>query len=157
MTFTPHPMALHWMVQHMQAGKFHMHMKTCLSKTTLVCYRGFTLIELLVVMAVLAMLASLVAPRYIARIDDARETVLRQNLVGLRSAIDQFYRDKARYPETLEELVAQRYIRAVPLDPITSRVDSWVLVGPDESSKSIFDIKSGSNKRAKDGTEYASW
>ena len=157
MMFTPHPMAWHWMAHHMQAGRFQMHVKTCLSRAVLACYRGFTLIELLVVMAVLAMLASLVAPRYIARIDDARETVLRQNLVGMRSAIDQFYRDKARYPETLEELVAQRYIRAVPLDPITARVDSWVLIAPDESSKSIFDIKSGSNKRAKDGSEYASW
>lgn len=119
--------------------------------------RGFTLIELLVVMAVLAVLASLVAPRYLARVDDARETVLRQNLVGMRTAIDQFYRDKARYPENLEELVAQRYIRAIPLDPITKRVDSWVLIPPNGASKAIFDIKSGSLQRAKDGTDYASW
>lgn len=118
---------------------------------------GFTLIELLVVMAVLAILTSLVAPRYLARVDDARETVLRQNLVGLRVAIDQFYRDKARYPETLEELVTQRYIRAVPLDPITKKSDSWVLIPPNDSTKAVFDVKSGANLRASDGTEYASW
>lgn len=118
---------------------------------------GFTLIELLVVMAVLAVLASLVAPRYLARVDEAKETVLRQNLVGMRTAIDQFYRDKARYPETLDELVSQRYIRAVPLDPITKRVDSWILIPPKESSKAIFDIKSGATQRARDGSDYASW
>jgi general secretion pathway protein G len=118
---------------------------------------GFTLIELLVVMAVLAILASMVAPRYLSRVDDARETVLRQNLVGLRTAIDQFYRDKARYPETLDELVTQRYIRAVPLDPITKRLDSWVLIPPKESSKGVFDVKSGATQRARDGSDYASW
>jgi len=83
--------------------------------------------------------------------------VLRQNLVGLRTAIDQFYRDKARYPETLDELVAQRYIRAVPLDPITKRLDSWVLIPPKESSKGVFDVKSGATQRARDGSDYASW
>jgi general secretion pathway protein G len=119
--------------------------------------RGFTLVELLVVLAVLALLASLVAPRYLARVDDARETVLKQNLVGMRVAIDQFYRDKARYPDNLEELVTQRYIRAVPLDPITQRVDTWVLIAPNGASKSIFDVKSGATQRAKDGTDYANW
>lgn len=118
---------------------------------------GFTLIELLVVMTVLAILASMVAPRYLSRVDDARETVLRQNLVGMRTAIDQFYRDKARYPETLDELVVQRYIRAVPLDPMTKRLDSWVLIPPKEGSKGIFDVKSGATQRARDGTDYASW
>lgn len=118
---------------------------------------GFTLIELLVVMAVLAVLASLVAPRYLDRVDDARETVLRQNLVGLRTAIDQFYRDKARYPETLDELVTQRYIRAIPLDPMTKRTDSWILVPPKESSKAVFDVKSGATQRARDGSDYAAW
>ena len=118
---------------------------------------GFTLIELLVVMAVLAILASMVAPRYLSRVDDARETVLRQNLVGLRTAIDQFYRDKARYPETLDELVTQRYIRAVPLDPITKKLDSWVLIPPKESAKGVFDVKSGATQRARDGSDYASW
>ncbi len=89
--------------------------------------------------------------------DDARETVLRQNLTGMRTAIDQFYRDKARYPETLDELVTQRYIRAVPLDPITKRADSWVLIPPKEPSKAVFDVKSGATQRARDGSDYAAW
>jgi general secretion pathway protein G len=118
---------------------------------------GFTLIELLVVMAVLAVLASLVAPRYMDKVDTARETVLRQDLMGLRTAIDQFYRDQARYPETLDELVSLRYIRALPVDPITQRADSWISIPPKDASKAVFDVKSGSNRRAHDGSEYGSW
>ena len=121
------------------------------------CCSGFTLIELLVVMVVVALLASIVAPKYLDRVDTARETVLRQNLAGLRNSIDQFYRDKSRYPESLSELVQQRYIRAIPIDPITERADSWILVAPQDGGKGIFDIKSGSKLRAKDGTDYASW
>ncbi len=121
-------------------------------------HRGFTLIELLVVLTVLAVLAGLIAPRYLDRVDDARETVLRQNIVGLRTALDQFYRDKARYPVTLDELVSERYIRAVPLDPVTDRVDTWVLIAPkDSGTKGVFDVKSGAIGRARDGSEYASW
>lgn len=121
------------------------------------CNPGFTLIELLVVMAVLAVLASMVAPRYIDKVDTARETVLRHDLIGLRTAIDQFYRDQARYPQTLDELVTKRYIRAIPVDPVTDRADTWILVPPADGAKTVFDVKSGANRRARDGSEYASW
>lgn len=120
-------------------------------------FSGFTLIELLVVMAVLAILASMVAPRFADKADIARESVLRQDLQGLRVAIDQYYRDKAKYPETLEELVKQRYIRSIPVDPITQRFDSWIVVPPKDGSKSVFDIKSGATTKSRDGSEYASW
>lgn len=120
--------------------------------------RGFTLIELLVVLAVLAVLAGIVTPMYLDRVDDARETVLRQNLIGLREAIDQFYRDKGRYPSKLAELVEQRYLRSIPEDPITQRNDTWVLLPPrPEETNLVFDVKSGASGRAKDGTEYQRW
>jgi general secretion pathway protein G len=116
------------------------------------------LIELMVVLVVLAVLASIVVPRYLDRVDDARETVLRQNLVGLRLSIDQFYRDKARYPSALGELVSERYIRDVPLDPVSQRTDTWVIVPPKNgSNQSVFDVKSGANGTAKDGSVYANW
>jgi general secretion pathway protein G len=120
-------------------------------------HSGFTLIELLVVMVVVAVLASIVAPKYMDRVDTARETVLRQNLAGLRQSIDQFYRDKSRYPDSLAELVQQKYIRSIPLDPITERADSWVLIAPQEGGKGVFDVRSGSQLQAKDGSNYASW
>jgi general secretion pathway protein G len=122
------------------------------------CSKGFTLIELMVVLVVLAVLASIVVPRYLDRVDDARETVLRQNLVGLRLSIDQFYRDKARYPNALGELVSERYIRDVPVDPVSQRTDTWVIVPPKNgSNKSVFDVKSGAIGTAKDGSAYANW
>jgi general secretion pathway protein G len=119
--------------------------------------RGFTLIELLVVLAVLAILASLIAPHYLDRVDDARDTVLRHNLHGLRTAIDQFYRDKGRYPDTLDELVVEKYIRAVPQDPVTQRTDSWVLVPSQGQAKGVFDVRSGATGPGKDGKNYANW
>lgn len=119
---------------------------------------GFTLIELLVVLAVLAILAGITAPLYLERVDEARETTLRHNLVGLRQVIDQFYRDKGRYPKSLDELVLERYVRSVPVDPITGRGDTWVLVPAREGlTDAVFDVKSGASGRAKDGSAYAQW
>lgn len=119
--------------------------------------QGFTIIELLVVMTVLAVLASLVVPRYMDKVETARETVLKQDLQGLRAAIDQFYRDQARYPESLDELVSKRYIRAIPVDPITEQASSWVTVPPKDGGTGVFDIKSGSPHKARDGSTYANW
>lgn len=120
--------------------------------------RGFTLIELLVVLAVLAVLASMVVPRYLDRVDEAREVVLKQNLIGLRTAIDQYFRDKGKYPETLEALAKERYIRAVPIDPITSRVDTWITIAPKgDGDKPVFDVRSGASGQGKDGSTYATW
>lgn len=120
--------------------------------------QGFTLIELMVVLAVLAILASITVPLYLDRVDDARETALRHNLVGLRQSIDQFYRDKGRYPSTLDELVQTRYVRSIPEDPITQRADTWITVPAHEGeTNTVFDVKSGASGRAKDGSDYAQW
>ena len=118
---------------------------------------GFTLIELLVVMVVLATLISLVAPRYLDRVDLARETVLREDLRGMRIAIDQFFRDQARYPQSLGELVERRYIREVPTDPVTGRADTWLVVPPKDAGSGVFDVHSGASGRARDGSNYAQW
>ncbi|KPC55342.1 type IV pilin protein [Amantichitinum ursilacus] len=118
---------------------------------------GFTLIELLVVLAIMGMLLSIVAPNYIRHIDQARETALREDLFAVREGIDKFYSDQARYPKTLDELISARYIRGYPVDPVTGRSDSWVLVPAKTQSGGILDIKSGAEGTAADGTRYADW
>jgi general secretion pathway protein G len=117
---------------------------------------GFTLIELLVVLAIMASLLTLVVPRYFQQTDRAQETVLKHNLVAVRDGIDKFFADTGRYPASLEELVERKYLREVPLDPITNRRDSWRIINP-EGAAGVFDIKSGSEATAKDGTPYNSW
>lgn len=120
--------------------------------------RGFSLIELLVVLAALGLLLAIAAPRYVEHVDRARESVLRQNLSGLRDAIDKFYADRGRYPQGLQELVEQRYLRRLPVDPITERADTWVLVAPPQGPQgAVFDVRSGARGVAHDGSRYATW
>ena len=120
--------------------------------------RGFTIIELMVVLAAIALLLSIVAPRYIQHIDQAREVALRQDLREVRLALDQFKADQARYPSTLEELVSKRYLRSVPVDPITGRTDSWRLDSPPgQGEGAVADLHSGAPGTAQDGSSYASW
>ncbi|MCM5681560.1 type II secretion system GspH family protein [Schlegelella sp. S2-27] len=125
---------------------------------------GFTLIELLVVMAIVATLLALVGPRYFASVDRSKETVLKTNLRITREAIDQFHADARRYPQTLQELVDQRYLREIPQDPITERRDTWILLAPGADgsgrggeARAIYDLRSGAAGVGRDGTEYGSW
>lgn len=118
---------------------------------------GFTLVELLVVMAIIATLLSIVAPRYFHTLDRSKETVLRQDLNIIRDAIDKFYGDTGAYPENLEELVEKRYLRSVPVDPLTGSAETWVPVPPDGRAEGLYDIRSGSSEQAKDGTLYGEW
>lgn len=129
--------------------------------------RGFTVIELLVVLAAIGLLLSVAAPRYVQHLDQARDVALRHDLKEMRLAIDRFYGDLGRYPASLDELVARRYLRALPVDPVTSRSDSWVLVPPPVSggatssngapSTGVADVRSGATGQARDGSSYASW
>ena len=120
--------------------------------------RGFTLIELLVVMAIIATLLSIVAPRYYDSVKRAEEAALKQNLALMRDAIDKHYADTGRYPDSLEELVTRRYLRQVPLDPVTGARDSWVLAAPPPPEPGrVYDVKSGSEATALDGTPFAAW
>jgi type II secretion system protein G len=121
---------------------------------------GFTLIELIVVMAIVALLASIAAPRYFRSLDAARENTLRTSLNVMRDALDQYAADKGRFPESLDELAKARYLREIPTDPMTGRRDSWVSVAPMPdavSSGGVADVRSGAAGRASDGRLYADW
>ena len=103
---------------------------------------GFTLIELVIVMATIALLLTLALPRYFHAVDLGKQNVQRQNIATMRDAIDKFFGDQARYPESLEELVQKRYLRSVPVDPLTQLPD-WKPIAPTENSKgNVYDIRS---------------
>lgn len=121
--------------------------------------RGFTLMELMVVMAIIASLMTLALPRYFNSVERSREAVLRQDLSVMRDAIDKFFADRGRYPNTLEELAERRYLRRVPIDPVTESATTWVIVPPPEGEarEGVYDVRSGAPGRSLDGEAYESW
>jgi general secretion pathway protein G len=119
--------------------------------------KAFTLIELLVVLVIIATLLSLAAPRYFQHVERSKEAVLRENLVTLREAIDQYQADKGKWPETLKTLAEDRYIRTVPMDPISESASAWVVTPPPDGSKGVYDVHSGAPGVSRDGTAYADW
>jgi general secretion pathway protein G len=124
---------------------------------------GFTLIELLVVLSLIALLAAMAMVQYKNSIRRSEESVLKTNLFRMRDAIDQYYADKGKYPASLDALVSDGYMRGIPDDPITKSRDTWQTVPaePDPNSPSadpgIYDVKSGAQGTALDGSTYADW
>ena len=120
--------------------------------------RGFTLIELLVVLAIVATLLTIAAPRYFSSLEKSKEAVLKANLYQRRDAIGRYYADKGKYPETIEALATDKYLRKVPLDPITESATTWLVVPSEDAQKGgVFDVKSGAQGKGSDGTELATW
>ena len=121
---------------------------------------GFTFVEVMIVLVVIGILVTLATPSFTTSVHRAREAALRENLFVLRDVIDQHYADQGAYPPTLDVLVEKRYLRKIPKDPITGLETTWVLV-PDTDEHGvevgIFDVKSGSDQLAMDGTVYSTW
>lgn len=123
-----------------------------------ITHAGFTLIELLVVLTILATLLTIAVPRYFNSIEKSKEATLKQNLSTMREAIDKFYGDRGVYPETLEDLVTQKYLRSVPIDPLTDSNATWQIIAPEDDTKgAVYDVKSGAPGSARDGTNFAEW
>jgi len=119
---------------------------------------GFTLIELLVVMAIIALLLSIAVPRYFGSVDRSKETVLKENLFLMRDTLQKYYGDKGRYPDDLSGLVNEKYLRKIPVDPITESDQTWRVVPPEDGSKGgVYDVHSGAPGNASDGTTYSEW
>lgn len=127
------------------------------------CSRGFTLIELLVVISLISLLAAMGLVQYRNSVQHSREGVLRMDLFRMRDAIDQYYADKGKYPSSLDALVSDGYIRRVPEDPMTKSADTWQTVPaePDPTNPSaepgVYDVKSGAQGTALDGSNFADW
>ncbi|MCX7056774.1 MAG: prepilin-type N-terminal cleavage/methylation domain-containing protein [Proteobacteria bacterium] len=119
---------------------------------------GFTLIELIVVLTIIGTLLAIAVPRYFSSLEKSRETILRQDLSVMRDALDKYDADKGHFPETLEGLVTDKYLRSIPVDPYTKKADTWVVVQSDDvDSPGVKDVHSGAEGSAPDGSAYASW
>lgn len=120
--------------------------------------RGFTLLEWLVVLGIVALLLTLAVPHYFPSVDQARDTILAENLRDTRATIDEFYGDTGSYPDSLEQLVEKKYLRALPVDPITGSNATWIMVSPDNGAKgNVYDIKSGAPGASRSGRPYIDW
>jgi general secretion pathway protein G len=109
-------------------------------------------------MVIIATLLTIAVPRYFGSLDRSKEAVLKENLYQMRDAISKYYADKGKYPESLDSLITDKYLRKVPLDPITESVTTWVPVPPEDPQKGgVFDVKSGAQGKATDGTEFSAW
>jgi general secretion pathway protein G len=124
---------------------------------------GFTMLELMVVMTLIVVLATMGMTQYKTSQVYAKEAVLKEDLFRLRDAIDQYYADKGMYPSTLDSLVSDGYLRKVPDDPFTKSNSTWQTVPsePDPNNPvaepGVYDVKSGSDGTALDGTKYGEW
>ena len=124
---------------------------------------GFTMIELVVVMMLIVILATMGMTQYKTSQTYAKEAVLKEDLFRLRDAIDQYYAHKGQYPSTLDTLVSDGYLRKLPEDPFTKNTSSWQTVPaePDPANPTaepgVYDVKSGSDATALDGTKYGEW
>ena len=125
--------------------------------------RGYTLIELVIVMAIISILVSIAVPLYQKSLLRTKESLLHNNLFTLRTVIDEYTFDKKKAPQTLEDLVNEGYLRAVPIDPITGNTTSWRLIMEDslsmvdQTQPGIFDVRSGSDLKSLEGTPYSEW
>ena len=124
---------------------------------------GFTLMEIMIVMALIVTLASVGLSIYGNSVTRAKEATLKEDLFRMRDAIDQYYADKNKYPASLDALVSEKYLRAVPVDPFTQSVETWqttmseLEAGNVTAEPGIYDVKSGSELSGLDGTPYANW
>ena len=125
--------------------------------------RGFTLIEMMIVMAIIVILIAIAVPYYQKAILRAKESVLHNNIVAMRNAIDEYAYDKQKAPQHLEDLVSDGYLRSVPMDPITQHNDTWKITmedagqAVDSNNPGIFDVHSSSDKKSLEGTPYSEW
>jgi general secretion pathway protein G len=124
---------------------------------------GFTLVELMIVMAIIAILSTIAIPSFIRSVQKAKEAVLKEDLHTMRNAIDSYTVDKEKAPQSLDDLVQAGYLKTMPIDPMTSRSDTWMTSQSDnlgdinETQSGIDDVHSGSQGVSSEGTTYNTW
>ncbi len=161
MIFTPRIRARPWTEPNTENGREETKMLLIHNNRK----NGFTLIEMLIVFALIGILVGLGLPQYKYATKRARESVLKENLFQMRKLIDQYYADKGKYPYSLQALVDEKYLRAIPIDPITGSSETWVEIPEILSEEDLIlavepgiaDVISGSEQKAIDGTLYSTW
>jgi general secretion pathway protein G len=119
---------------------------------------GFTLIELLVVLAIISTLLTLAVPRYFSSVQRSKEVVMKENLWIMRDALDKYFSDVGRYPDQLQDLATKKYLRAIPIDPLTETATTWRVIPPDDPEKGgVYDVKSGAEGTPTGGGAYSEW
>jgi general secretion pathway protein G len=124
---------------------------------------GYTLIELMIVMAIISVLVSIAVPLYQKALLRTKESLLKNNLFTMRTVIDEYTFDKKKAPQTLQDLVSEGYLRAIPIDPITGSDQTWrtimedALTSVDQTDPGIWDVHSGSDQKSLEGTPYSGW
>jgi len=120
--------------------------------------QGYTLIEMMIVISIISILATMAMPSFQKSLVRAKETNLRRTLFIMRDTIDQYFADHGRYPDSLQELETEKYVRQIPMDPLTGRTDTWITIPPEGFAEgTVYDVHSGSNKVGLDGTPYNEW
>jgi len=148
------------MERHIQSGK---ELIAPASARASVLKRGYTLIELMIVMAIISVLVSIAVPLYQKALLRTKESLLKNNLFTLRTVIDEYTFDKKKAPQSLQDLVGEGYLRAIPIDPITGTDQTWravmedALTSVDQTSPGIWDVHSGSDLKSLEGTPYSEW
>ena len=138
-------------------------MESSIRNTELRRRNGYTLIDLIIVMAIISILVSIAVPLYQKSIVSTKESLLKNQLFTLRTVIDEYTFDKKKAPQALQDLVSEGYLRAVPIDPMTSSDTTWVTVLEDavsmvdQTQPGIFDVRSGSDMKSLSGTPYSQW
>ena len=121
---------------------------------------GFTLLELMIVVSIIGILATIAQPMFRSAVIQAREAALRENLYVMRDAVDKYYADNDKYPDTLAELVEKKYMRKIPKDAFTGSAETWQVVNSTDDKgqqAGIYDVRSGSEAVGSDGQKYSDW
>ena len=115
----------------------------------------------MIVISIIIILAAITLPQFQKTILHTREAVLRDDLTQMRKLIDQYAADKGKLPQSLDDLVTERYMREIPIDPFTGQRDWNPIPGEDpnsdEGEQGMIDVRSSSGEVSSEGTPYSEW